>query len=388
MRSERFKESLLQWIWGNLEFDCHSLHVQSGESLQIIDPGRQNHGAGPDFLHACILLDGIKLFGHIEVHNSTQEWKRHGHHRDENYNSVILHVVLEASGESAKTEDGYRPATLSLKRYLTGSLYHLLRNKQRDGLPCGKNISVIHQKAFEKQIEIAHREYFNYKVDELMAGYNPHLPPSEAWLHSLIRNIYGTLGIPANRIAMEKLFDDLRDAAKPGMDAEEFAGKVTRTAFSESGEKRYTWRRSGMRPGSLPGKRVRQASFLHVAASRFGIKKFLNEGAESWGSLLRNVEKKDLPGKSRLGIIEYTVFLPAIYLLGDLFRKEALCSQAYRIWENSTYIPPGEVSRPFLKSGYHIPSSIKKLGLAHQYKRFCKEGNCHKCEVFKSAINS
>lgn len=388
MGSGRFNETLLQWIWENLEFDHNGLMSESGESIRIIDTGVLNHGSGPDFLHACILVDGIRLYGHVELHNHEREWCRHGHQEDENFNNVILHVILESGGKAAHTSDGYRPAVLNLQGYLSVPLYRLLRAKSTKGLPCGDYLSLINQEAFERQVEIAHRQYFNYKVDRLVEVYNPHLPPSEAWTRSLLRNLYSTLGIPANREAMEELFEDTFEELKSGRSLPEIRSILEERAFSEEGERRYHWRRGGMRPGSLPEKRVGEAAALHYAVSRMGVREFLRSGTDSWGKLVGRVPKEDLPGRSRLGIIEYTVFLPAIYLLGDLFHSEHLCSQSFRIWKNSTHIPPKEVCRPFLKAGFELPSKIKKLGLAHQYKRFCRAGNCHKCEVFKSAISS
>lgn len=388
MASGRFNETLLQWIWENLEFDNNGLMSESGESIRIIDTGVLNHGSGPDFLQACIRVDGIRLYGHVELHNHEQEWRRHGHQKDENFNNVILHVILEGGGEDARTSDGYRPAVLNLQRYLSGPLYSLLRAKSTKGLPCGDYLTVIHQEAFERQVEIAHRQYFTYKVDRLVEAYDPHLPPSEAWTRCLLHNVYSALGIPANREAMEELFEDAYEEMKTERGLPEIRDMLMERAFSEEGERRYHWRRGGMRPGSLPDKRVGEAAALHDAVSQMGVRKFLRGGTDSWRELVGRIHKKDLPGRSRLGIIEHTVFLPAIYLLGDLFHSEELCSQSFRIWKNSTHIPPKEVCRPFLKAGYKLPSKIKKLGLAHQYKRFCRAGNCHKCEVFKSAISS
>lgn len=51
-----YRETLLQWIWQELEFDPSSLKTTDGKPIEIVDPGTINKGAGPDFTHACIRI--------------------------------------------------------------------------------------------------------------------------------------------------------------------------------------------------------------------------------------------------------------------------------------------------------------------------------------------
>lgn len=59
----------------------------------MISPGIINNDAGPDFSNAKIRIDGITFAGNVEVHVKASDWYRHGHDKDDAYNSVILHVV-------------------------------------------------------------------------------------------------------------------------------------------------------------------------------------------------------------------------------------------------------------------------------------------------------
>ncbi|PKD43623.1 DUF2851 family protein [Rhodohalobacter barkolensis] len=388
MLPDRYSESLLQWIWENLEFNGANLQSNTGDEIEIFDPGKKNHGAGPDFLHANIKIGGIRFYGHVEVHNHEKEWFEHCHHKDENFNSVVLHVVLESGDKPTVTSDGYRPALLNLKSYLSKPLFELLFLKENNGLPCSSRVTTIHQRAFELQIEKAHREYFRYKVNELMECYNSHLTPSDAWLNSFIQKVYSALGIPSNRVSMEKLFLDNRDKFSSQTDRDSFVQEVQSIAFSNIGKEKYNWNESGMRPGSQPRKRVVQAATLHYEISSYSVSNFLSDGTDAWAGIINSIQNQDLPGRSRMNIIGQTVFLPAIYLLGDLFHSQDLCSQSYKEWSESSSELPKEVRMPFEKSGFELSQPVQKMGLAHHYKRFCKERNCHRCEVFKSAINS
>ena len=88
-------ERLLQFIWQFQYLNKGELATLQGESLQIISPGQHNTNQGPDFLEAKVRIANTTWAGNIELHFKTSDWEKHKHHRDDNYNNVILHVVWE-----------------------------------------------------------------------------------------------------------------------------------------------------------------------------------------------------------------------------------------------------------------------------------------------------
>ena len=173
-RSRLFPESLLQWVWGNMHFQCNSLKTAGGDVLEILSPGTLNTAAGPDFKHAEFYIRGARLHGHVEIHLDAVDWYRHGHDRDPAYSNVVLHVVLAQPHMQAKTVTGRIPHTLHIESYLQKSLAGLLKMQQVSALPCSGSITYLNQQAFEKQIDAAHREYVEYKLNELLNLYDPH----------------------------------------------------------------------------------------------------------------------------------------------------------------------------------------------------------------------
>ena len=83
----------MQYVWEQRLWPQSGMRTVDGRRVQVIDPGTLNHDSGPDFFNAKIVLDGEVWAGNIEIHVKASDWHRHGHDSDENYDSVILHVV-------------------------------------------------------------------------------------------------------------------------------------------------------------------------------------------------------------------------------------------------------------------------------------------------------
>lgn len=151
-------ERFLRYIWNNKYF-APVLHTVDGRRVEICDVGVPNSGAGPDFLHSHIILDGVHYRGDVEIHRTPIEWVQHSHHFNPRYNSVILHVVLDdPSNESATTTiSGRGVPVVILSRYLTKPLRVLWeqaildeRASRRCTFPCSQSIEHISPETLEQ----------------------------------------------------------------------------------------------------------------------------------------------------------------------------------------------------------------------------------------------
>lgn len=88
-------ERHLQALWFNSPFRPEVLETHTGERIRVMDPGRWNPDAGPDFLNAEFIIEpgGSRVRGDVEVHVHPVDWDRHGHAGDPRYGGVALHVV-------------------------------------------------------------------------------------------------------------------------------------------------------------------------------------------------------------------------------------------------------------------------------------------------------
>ena len=106
-------EKLMQYVWQHRLFDPSRLTTVDGRKVRVIDVGRLNTDSGPDFFNAKIGIDGYVWAGNVEIHRRASDWRRHNHHLDPAYDSVVLHVVEVADTPVYRT-DGEEIPTLVL----------------------------------------------------------------------------------------------------------------------------------------------------------------------------------------------------------------------------------------------------------------------------------
>ena len=86
-------EKLMQYVWQHRLYDVADMATVDGRRVRVIDPGRLNEDAGPDFFNAKVEIDGHMWAGNVEMHVRASDWGRHGHNTDPAYDSVVLHAV-------------------------------------------------------------------------------------------------------------------------------------------------------------------------------------------------------------------------------------------------------------------------------------------------------
>ena len=122
-------EEVVQALWYDRLLDAAPLETEQGHRIAIESPGFWNRQAGPDFRGAQIHFNGSLCTGDVEIHLDWAGWRAHGHHLDERYNNVILHVVLNADGPRppVETAQGREIPTLVAQRFLRGDMAEVAR---------------------------------------------------------------------------------------------------------------------------------------------------------------------------------------------------------------------------------------------------------------------
>lgn len=88
-------ERHIQSLWFDSPFCPRRLTTLQSETVQVVDPGRWNPEAGPDFINAELIVEpgGRHIRGDVEIHVRPGDWDRHAHDSDARYRSVVLHVT-------------------------------------------------------------------------------------------------------------------------------------------------------------------------------------------------------------------------------------------------------------------------------------------------------
>lgn len=387
-------EEFLHWIWENLHYNTEGLATSDGRAITVLDPGEHNMTDGPDFKRAQLSIDGLTLYGSVEIHSHENQWYAHGHHAQASYNQVILHVVLNRQQKrvnrntGVRRQDGTRVPTVVLSGRLPTKIERLIDSFQTSSsLPCSSLIQHISTDAICKQFEKAHEEYFDRKVNEFATHFHPSLPPTKAWKEALIIGLFDGLGISKNRTAMKQLARLVLKKARKTEGHFNFSSATMQVSgLCGTNRQALPWNRRACRPANRPEVRVRQAACFAQNVMDTSMQTYLSRSPSTiWNGWLSSPYT---PGKQRRTIMYATVFLPALYYLGTLGHSKKICSTTYQEWRDMRVPYPKSLSKWFKAAGLPIGVYHKKLGAVHQLKRYCRQGRCNECELLKSATSA
>lgn len=133
----------MQYVWQHRLWQPAMMMTVDGRRVSVLDPGRLNTDAGPDFFNAKVRIDGHVWAGDVEIHVRASDWHRHHHDGDPAYDSVILHVV-DYDDAMIRRSDGVvipqlrMPCAPEFHR-----LYSAMVSRSDIDLPCGGSIAEI-----------------------------------------------------------------------------------------------------------------------------------------------------------------------------------------------------------------------------------------------------
>ena len=129
----RLTELELQAHWFAGDFGTEFTSAQ-GERVRIAQFGAWNREAGPDFADAAVSIDGRRpVRGAIEIDPDAQDWERHGHATNPDYDSVVLHVCVSDEGKRFFTRNSQHREVPRIRLDL-----HTLSGPPPDAQPAAK----------------------------------------------------------------------------------------------------------------------------------------------------------------------------------------------------------------------------------------------------------
>lgn len=414
----KITERLLHFIWQYQYYNQTCLTTGKGEPVQVIYPGQYNRDQGPDFSNAKIKIAGNTWAGTVELHINSSDWKKHGHDADENYRTVILHVVWEDDKTASTANEipvlvleGRVPAIL-LQRYNSLMLSDSF-------IACQHSISEIRDISWNswKDRVLVERILRKAKaVEQYLQQNNYHWEETFWWL--LARNF----GIKVNADAFEEMARSipLTVLAKNKSQIHQLEALLfgqaglLRGSFDEDypillqSEYKFLQRKYNiqpiatplhflrMRPGNFPTIRLAQLAMLiygssHLfskikdAASLEEIKNWLNCIANDyWHYHYRFDEaaayrQKNL-GKSMVNNIIINTVVPVLFAYGHYHKEQQYKDKALQ-WLEQSEAENNHIIRGFGKLGIQCKSAYDSQGLIELKTQYCDSKRCLDCGV-------
>jgi len=408
-------EKLLQYIWQFQYFNKSQLQTASGESLQIIFPGKLNNNQGPDFTNAQIKIDNTTLVGSVELHLKTSQWNEHGHSNDTNYKNVVLHVVLE--------NDLLQSGVPLLE--LNSRISNLLLDKYTDlmnsttFIPCAKAVSEVKEITWLSWKERLLAERLTRKssiVFKFLEENNAHWEESFWWM--LARNFGVKVNaeafeamarsLPVNILAKHKNQIHQLEAllfGQAGLLEESFAEDYPKLLQREYNflKKKYNLAPIHnpvhflrMRPGNFPTIRLSQlAALIQNSAHLFSkileieklseIKKLFDVTANDyWHYHYRFDEsssfKKKTIGKDMIDNVIINTIVPVLFAYG-LYHKEEKYKNKAVLWLEELPAEVNSITKGFAGLKLSNLSAFDSQSFIELKTQYCDNKHCLRCAV-------
>ena len=412
------KESILHYVWQYKLFPP-TLTTTASERVEVIDVGRLNTDAGPDFFNAKLRIDDTLWAGNVEFHLRSSDWKRHNHGNDKAYNNVILHVVEKADDEVHRTNGENIPQLeLKVPENVQKNYEELLAGKT--WIACEKSIPQVDNFKINVWKNTLLTERLEQKTDaisRLLEQTDNHW--EEAFYISLARSFgFGVNSLPFELTAkslplgiLAKHKDHLFQLEALLFGQAGLLENAETDDYLQELRKEYDflqrkygltsidgsqWKLLRLRPDNFPHVRLAQfAQFIHASTKLFSkiLEKdnvdelrdlFQCEVSDYWqrhylfGKESR-VSKKHM-GAASVDILLINTVIPFLFAYGRKKNDETLTEKVVRWLEN---IPAenNSIIKKWKELGITAHNAFDTQALLQLKKMYCDEKKCLRCRV-------
>ena len=193
-------ELLYHYIWKHRMIPMPA-RCCKGEQVEVLYPGLHNDNAGPDFSNASVCIDSVKWTGNVEIHVKASDWYAHGHHLDDAYDNVILHVVA-IDDKRVTRKDGTEIPQLAV--VLPRDFYITYSELSADmkGVRCASDIPSIPPLNREDWLETIAIERLHFKAQRILDWYHS---LNCDWEQTMFTALARGLGFNLNGVPFELL---------------------------------------------------------------------------------------------------------------------------------------------------------------------------------------
>lgn len=412
------KESLLHYIWQNKLFFANELKTKNGVTLEVIDVGKPNSDAGPDFFNAKIKIGDTLWAGNVEIHMQSTDWNKHNHAKDKAYNNVILHVVKFADTDVFNA-DGKQIPQLELKYPLKIEDIYVDLLQNNNWIPCSDRVKNVQK--------IVVSDWLNYLLSERLEtkiqSIKQYLKQSENnWEEAFYVVLARSFGFGVNSQAFEMLAKSLPVSILYKHKNDLF--QLEALLFGQAGllpdvedeyvdclrkeyyflQKKYAlkpldgsiWKLLRLRPDNFPHVRIAQFATLIFHASKL-LSKILEqpelafiknifsyEPSDYWKTHYRfGVESKSrykVPGSLSVESIIINAVVPFVFCYADTKNNTELKDKALHLLEG---LKPEQNSiiRNWTEIGLKALNAYDSQALIQLKNEYCANKKCLRCRI-------
>lgn len=420
------KEDFLSFIWKNRLYYL-PLRTTDGESLHVLNPGVVNGDSGPDFFNSVIRHGKTIWAGNVELHLKSSDWYKHGHHTDEAYESVILHVVHYKDCD-IKNRTGSIIPTLELKGNFDPVLYDSYRklSSHKGYIACEKLIDDISLEIFKVQLSRCFSEKINRKKGIIRSFYSFYKNDLEATFYTFLFRNFGfrANGLPFELLAKSfdfKLLYKYNDQppmieallfGQSGLLPKQSRNSYTRELVANYGflKRKHglnpvdasIWRFMRMRPNGFPTIRIAQLASLicntpdlyyqcsGILKPESFIKLFSVFPSEFWNDHYSFSRKSPLQvkgiGRDSTGLLYMNFHVPFLSFIEDISGGNSFPGDLTEM-TGGFHPDQNHITREFSKIGINTENAIGSNGLTELKLRYCDRKRCLECLVGQNIIS-
>ncbi len=417
------QEKILHYVWKFQQFDKRKLTTASGEKLEIISTGKENHNSGPDFLDAHIYTGTVSWHGHVEVHCKSSDWYLHNHQMDLAYDNVILHVVWE-NDKPITRADGTMLPTLELQNITPPSVLENIGEliETTAPIPCASQLSeipaVVKRSMLDKTLyqRVASKSELLYNLLKQNKG---------DWHETAYQLLAYNFGFKVNGVTFLKLSQSipLKIALKLATEPLQLEAVLFGTAdllpkedvqddYSKSLNDKFVflknkwpelngvinkteWKFFRLRPANFPTIRISQfAKLLHIHSNIFDAllciptknihKAFAVEQSNYWQHHYsfgkRSVARIAGLGRSSIDNILINTVVPLLVAYGKAKDNQDYIDRATAILE---FLPAehNRITKMWVENNFRVKSAFDSQGSIELYNNFCSQKKCLSCDI-------
>jgi hypothetical protein len=415
-------ERLMQYIWQHRLWMPANMTTVDGRRVQILDPGRLNTDAGPDFFNAKIIIGGEKWAGDVEIHVRASDWHRHHHDGDPAYNSVILHVVRH-DDTAIKRADGHIIPQLRMEcaADFHSSYASLVNAAAAPMLPCASEIRElerVHMRGWLDRLAFERLQAKSARVEALLQrtngdwesacfitlaralGFGVNSEPFERLASSVPLSVVGKHS--DSLLSIQAILFGQAGLIPPADDGDRYVDLLRREyeflahKFSLTPPASLGWKMARMRPANFPYRRI---AFL--AALLFGGFKFTSAvtAATTTEEYLKifsapltgywethyhfGKESHDLPTLLSLSsrrVLAVNVIAPVLYAWGQQHNMPTLQDNAVNLLQE---LPPesNSIIALFASAGVKCSDAFTSQALIQLRREYCEAHKCLYCRI-------